>query len=113
MPEYIERRNNPRYHARIPMLVRIFNSLDFHQAKELNHSNNGISFENRIYLKSGTIIHIRRKNYPKNCNGGKVCESCRMITLATIKWCKENITAGVTSYSVGAKYFGIIYQKKG
>ncbi len=105
MPEYIERRSNPRYHTIVPRIVRIFNSSHSHRARELNHSNNGIFFENSVDLKSGTIIQIRRENCPKDCTGGKACESCRMTTLATIQWCKKNITEGIPSYSVGAKYF--------
>ena len=92
MPEYIERRSNPRYHTIVPRIVRIYNSSHSHRARELNHSNNGIFFENSDVLKSGTIIQIRRENCPKNCTGGRACESCRMTTLATIQWCKKNIT---------------------
>jgi len=104
MPEYIERRNDPRFHTSVPIFVRIFNSPNCHRARELNHSNNGIFLENSVYLKSGTIIQIRRENCPNDCAGGSACGSCRITTLA-IQWYKENITEGIPSYSVGAKYF--------
>ena len=105
MPGNIEKRKDPRYRTNVLITFRLFNFSDCHQAKELNHSNNGICFENSNYLKSGTIIHILRENCPKNCNRGRACESCRTTTLATIQWCKQNKTAGAVSYSIGAKYF--------
>jgi hypothetical protein len=100
-----ERRKNQRCKAYIPIIFRIFNSPDYSPVKELNHSNNGISFHTRFDLKLGTIIQVRCEGLHKSYYCNSSCEGCRITTLATIKWCHENRVAGAPSYLVGAKYF--------
>lgn len=100
-----ERRKNPRCEAYIPIIFRPFNSPDYSPAKELNHSNNGISFQTRFDIKPGTIIQVRSEGMYKSHSCNRSCEGCRTTTLAKILWCHKNETSGTASYSVGAKYF--------
>ena len=100
-----EKRLNERYPTNIDKDIRPFNAVEFHRAKEMNHSSNGISFTLPVELKPGTVIQIVRTACPENCQKGRVCESCRQLSLATVKWCRENNGGGMRSYSVGAKYF--------
>jgi len=76
-----------------------------YRAKKLGHSSTGISFKSYYDLKPGTIVYIRHECCPPNCPGGKACESCRMVTLATVKWCRKIANEGMDSYFVCAKYF--------
>jgi len=99
-----ERRANLRYKTKSSIIFGIFHSIGDWPANQLNHSYGGISFRSSRRLKPGSTIYIRRTNCSENCPGGKACESCRMLSLATSQWCKEEKATGETSYSVGAKY---------
>ena len=100
-----ERRAEKRYRTNVPVIFQTLSAFDYHGAKELDHSNSGVSFEGSDGLKPGAIVCIRRESCPDNCQNGDACESCRTISLATIKWCNEKGAADLPLYSVGAKYF--------
>lgn len=105
MADHSEKREEIRYTTNTPIIFRTFQSFDYFRAKELNHSNDGISFESNFELQPGTVVLVRREKCLENCQRGKACDSCRTTTLATVHWCRERKAPGVTSYSVGAKYF--------
>lgn len=108
MESYDEKRREERYESQSSIIYQIFNSVENHPAIEFNHSDNGISFSNSHYLKSGTVLYIRRVKGQENCSRGVTCECCRTATLATVRWCQKNEDSkdsNDSSYSVGAKYF--------
>ena len=99
-----ERRAEKRYRTDVPVIFQTLSGFDYLRAKELNHSNSGISFEASVALKPGAIVYISHERCPENCPKGDACESCRTTILATVKWCHENISSKMT-YLGGAKYF--------
>jgi hypothetical protein len=105
MDSYDEKRGELRYKSNSSIIFQIFNSVEYHNAEEFNHSGRGISFVNSHYLKSGTVVYIRRVKGQENCSRGISCECCRTTTLATVRWCQKNEDSSESSYSVGAKYF--------
>ncbi len=105
MDSYDEKRGELRYKTKSSIIFQIFNSFEYYPAEKFNHSGRGISFVNSHYLKSGTVIYIRRVKCQENCTRGIACESCRTTTLATVRWCQKNEGSSGSSYSVGAKYF--------
>jgi len=105
MDGHSERRANLRYETKSSIVFGIFPSVGDWPANELNHSYGGISFRSNRSLKPGSTIFIRRTNCPENCPGGNACKSCRIASLATIQWSKEEKAKGENSYSVGAIYF--------
>ena len=102
---YDEKRGELRYDTKSSIVFQIFNSVEHHPAEKYNHSGRGISFVNNHYLKSGTVIYIRRVKCQENCTPGIACEGCRTTALATVRWCRKNEDSDDSSYSVGAKYF--------
>ena len=100
-----ERRAEKRYGTDASVIFQLFCSSVYHRAIELNHSNSGVLFEGNVGLKPGAIVYIRRASCPQDCPKGDACESCRTISLASIKWCNEKGAADLPLYSVGAKYF--------
>ena len=100
-----ERRSELRYKTNIPIIFRTFHALEYYRAKELNHSNDGLSFSVDIKLKPGMSVNIRHEKCPENCPGGIACDSCHGTILATVHWCHERNANGVTLYLAGAKYF--------
>lgn len=105
MDSHDEKRGELRYKTKSSIIFQLFNSFKYYPAEEFNHSGRGISFVNNNYLKSGSIIHIRRVKCPENCTRGIACECCRTTTLATVRWCQKNEGSSESSYLVGAKYF--------
>jgi len=105
MESYDEKRGELRYKSNSSIIFQIFNSVEYYPAEEFNHSGRGISFVNHHYLKSGTVVYIRRVKGQENCGRGISCECCRTTTLATVRWCQKNEDSDDSSYSVGAKYF--------
>ena len=105
MAQVYEKRNDLRHKVSASLIYQINLSGIHYRAKKLDHNNAGISFKSNHDLKPGTIVYIRRESCPPNCPGGKACESCRTVTLATVKWCSQIEDAGMGLYWVGAKYF--------
>ena len=95
MDSYDEKRGELRYKTKSSIIFQIFNSYNKnYPAKGFNHSGRGISFVNNNYVKSGTIIYLRRVNCSENCTGGIACECCRTTTLANVRWCQKNEEIG-------------------
>ena len=67
MDSYDEKRGELRYKTKSSIIFQIFNSVEYYPAEKFNHSGRGISFVNSHYLKSGTIIYIRRVKCQENC----------------------------------------------
>jgi len=105
MAQIYEKRKESRHRLNASLTCQTNLSGANYHAKKLDHSNTGISFKSNYDLKPGTIVYIRRESCPKNCPGGKVCENCRTVTLATVKWCQQREGEGMGSYFAGAKYF--------
>ena len=105
MESYDEKRGELRYKSKSSIIYQKFNSLEYHPAEEFNHSDSGISFVNSHFLKSGTVVYIRRVKGQENCDRGISCECCRTTTMATVRWCQKSEDSEGSSYSVGAKYF--------
>ncbi len=105
MDSHDEKRGELRYKSNSSIIFQIFNSVEYYNAEEFNHSGRGISFVNSHYLKSGTVVYIRRAKGQENCSRGIACECCRTTTLATVRWCQKNEGSSESTYSVGAKYF--------
>jgi len=106
MTRIYEKRKDSRFKMNAPLIYRINLTGANYRAKKLNHSSTGISFKSKHDLKPGTVVYIRRKGCAQKCSGGKACEGCRMVTLATVKWCNQIEDAGMgRPYWVGAKYF--------
>ena len=100
-----EKRSGPRYKTKASLICRLFQSDNNNNAKAFDHSNTGLSFVSCNEFKSGAVVYIRRENCPPKCPAGDACKSCRPITLATIKWCKQVEGACMNTYLAGAKYF--------
>jgi len=102
-----EKRAERRCRTDVPIIFQVFcsSSSVYHRAIKYNHSNGGVYFEGNVGLKPGAIVCIKRESCPQNGPQGDACESCRTITLATIKWCNEKGATDLPLYSVGAKYF--------
>ncbi|MEW6673962.1 MAG: hypothetical protein AB1427_19900 [Thermodesulfobacteriota bacterium] len=99
-----EKRKGSRYRLNAALVCRTNLSGAAYQAKKIDHSDAGISFRSNYDLKPGTIVYIRRESCPQNCPGEEACESCRTVTLATVKWCRHREVNGTGSYLTGAKY---------
>jgi hypothetical protein len=105
MAKIYEKRKDSRHKLSASLICRTNLSGANYRAKKLDHSNTGISFKSHYDLKPGTIVYIRRESCPQNCPGGRACESCRMVTLATTKWCQQSEGERTGLYLTGAKYF--------
>ena len=105
MAQIYEKRKDSRHRLKASLICQTNLSGASYHAKKLDHSHTGISFMSRYDLRPGTIVYIRREGCPPNCRAGKACESCRMVALATVKWCRQGETGGMGSYCAGAKYF--------
>ena len=99
-----DQRKTDRYEACTSLTYRLSLAGKNYHAKALNHSDNGISFENRFVLKPGTIVCLKRENCPGKCSSIAACDCCRTITFATVKWCKKREEIGVEQFAVGAEY---------
>jgi len=104
MAKLNEKRKDSRHRLNAALICRTNLSGVAYHAVKLNHSSAGISFKSHYDLKPGTVVYIRRENCPPNCPGAPACESCRTVTLATVKWCKPFERKGNT-FLTGAKYF--------
>jgi len=105
MNDIYEKRKDPRHKLNASLICQTNLSGTNYYAKKLDHSIAGISFKSQYDFKPGTIIYIRRECCPQNCPGGKACEGCRTVTLATVKWCQKFEDESTGAYLAGAKYF--------
>ncbi len=105
MAQVYEKRKDFRYRINSQLVFQVNLAGTNYPAKKLNHSSTGISFKSNHGLKPGTFIYIRRESCPPDCPGGKMCEGCRMVTFATVKWCSQIENASTASYLTGAKYY--------
>jgi hypothetical protein len=105
MIQLYEKRQDSRKRLNAPLICQTYLSGSNYHAKKIDHSSTGLSFKSQYDLKPGTIIYIRRECCPQNCPGGKACEGCRTVTLATVKWCQKFEGESTGAYLTGAKYF--------
>ena len=105
MAQIYEKRKDSRHRMNASLICQTnLSGVNYH-AKKLDHSDTGLSFKSNYDLKPGTIIYIRRESCPQHCPGGKACESCRTVTLATVKWCQRFEGEEMGLYQTGARYF--------
>lgn len=76
-----------------------------HNARGLNHSEHGISFESGFEIKPETILCLKRNRCAPDCPSGQTCNGCRSTTLATVRWCRKVEGSESDSYRIGATYF--------
>ena len=105
MAKLYEKRKDSRHRLNVSLICQTnLSGINYH-AKKLDHSPTGLSFMSNHDLKPGTVVYVRRESCLKNCPGGKACESCRTVTLATVKWCQRFEDERTGTYLTGAKYF--------
>ena len=105
MMQPYEKRQDSRQRVKAPLICQTNLSGSNYRAKKIDHSSTGLSFKSQYDLKPGTIVYIRRESCPLNCPGGRACEGCRTVTLATVKWCQKFEGESKGTYLTGAKYF--------
>ena len=100
-----ERRESDRHHDKSSVTVAFFNTENYHSARCLNFSREGICFELDFPLKPGTIVFIRRDKTARSDMDADFQEGFRSVSVANVKWCKEITDRCDSGFGVGAKYY--------
>jgi hypothetical protein len=104
-----EKRHDERWQYMAPISFSYFNKESFFDAQTLNYGSGGLCFKSNFFLKPGTIIFIRLKNFNPNGFYNGDSEGLRSVTLAEVKWCGEIHDIDIPVYSVGVGYFPPVY----
>lgn len=105
MKVHAEKRAYKRYPYITPIEFSYFNKRQAFENYTLNICLEGMNFKSDIYLKPGSSILIRTKEFNPNGACTDDCKGKRTITLAEVKWCKEVVDANDSFYEVGVKYY--------
>ena len=100
-----ERRVSDRHRYAAPIVFSYFNKDQFFEAQTYNYCDVGMGFESNYFLKPGTTICIRVRNFHPNKSCADLSYGLRSVTLADVKWCDEEFDADKFPYTVGVKYY--------
>ena len=104
-----EKRTFERWNYSADIVFSYFNKKTYFDAQTLNHCTGGLCFKSSLFLKPGSVVYIRVKNFPPNGSRADTGEGLPPVTLAEVKWCKEVLDAENSAYGVGVKYFAPFY----
>lgn len=86
-----------------------FSIKKFFDALATNSNMNGICFKSNTFLRPGTTVYVRIKQFLPDTARESAFEGLRSATLGEIKWCKELVDTDTCTYEVGVKYPGPAY----
>jgi hypothetical protein len=109
MKNQTEKKIRERQNCCVPIVVSIFNKKNSFYAQAINSSMDGICFKSNTFLRPGTTVYLRVKQFLPHTAGESAFEGLRSVTLGEIKWCKELVDADTCTYEVGVKYPGPAY----
>ena len=104
MEKFTERREENRFHCRLPLTVLLPSLEKAYPATTLNCSEEGIAFETDHELKVGAIVFIRKIVCSEADEFRAVCPFSRLSSFATVKWVSVNEEKG-SAFLVGARNF--------
>jgi len=104
-----EKRITQRQDYKVPIQVSIFNKKKFFTAQTINNCIDGICFKSNTFLRPGTTVYVRIKQFLPDTARESAFEGLRSATLGEIKWCKELVDTDTCTYEVGVKYPGPAY----
>ena len=109
----LKKQDGKKIHERqnycVPIVVSIFNKKNFFDALATNSNMNGICFKSNTFLRPGTTVYVRIKQFLPDTARESAFEGLRSATLGEIKWCKELVDTDTCTYEVGVKYPGPAY----
>ena len=97
----LERRLSKRCELTMPVDCAYFNSANYHRAKIVNYSEEGMYIESHIPFKPQSSVHFRMRNGTKNCK----CEKMRMNGIAEVRWCEEISDSQGSLFGIGIKFY--------
>jgi hypothetical protein len=89
----------------VPISFSYFNGEHCFDAQTLNHCSGGMSFKSNFFLKPGTTLFIRVKEFHPNGSCTGACAGLRSATLAEVKWCTQVEDTETGAYGVGVEYY--------
>ena len=104
-----EKRSSERCRYHVPIEYAYFNREHYFKSYTYNNCPEGMNFRSDFFLRPGSTILIRIKEFHPNgpCKGD--CKGLRSLTLAEVKWCNEVIDSNNSYYDVGVKYYAPVY----
>lgn len=105
MAENQDRRLGKRRKLTAPIYFAYFNSGNYHRARIVNYSEEGMYIESQIPLKLRSSIHFRVRKGTKNCK----FEQIRMTGIAEVRWCDEISDSQGSLFGVGIKFYPLAY----
>ena len=104
MDNNLDKRAFERRDCKASIAISYFNQLYSYDAMMLNYCDDGMCFQSNLFLRPGSTICIRVKEFqPSAClkdNGNGL----RYMSVAEVKWCNEMPDSESDTYGVGVKY---------
>lgn len=100
-----ERRLSKRYELTAAVDFAYFNSGNYHRARMVNYSEEGMYIESHMPFKPQSSVHFRMRNGTQNCK----CEKMRMTGIAEVRWCEEISDSQGSFFGVGIKFYPPAY----
>jgi hypothetical protein len=107
LAEHAEKRAYQRYNCEALIKWSYFNKDRLFDAKIVNFSQDGFSFETSFEIRPHATIFTRLENlFTKNMSLSEY-ECLRTISIGEVRWCKELSKDGLSYYSVGVRHSDI------
>ncbi len=109
MNRYSDKRTFERRNCNALIAFSYFNQTNSYDAKVLNCSAGGMSFQSNRFLQPGATVCIRVKEFQCSDSLKDKADGLRCMSLAEVKWCNELPDAESAAYGVGVKYQASAY----
>ena len=104
LAEHSEKRASQRYNCEALIKWSYFNKDRLFDAKIVNFSKDGFSFETSFEIRPHATIFTRLENlFTKNISLSEQ-ECLRTVSIGEVRWCQELFRDGLSYYSVGVRH---------
>ena len=104
MDNILDKRAFERRDCKALIAISYFNQLYSYDAMMLNYCDDGMCFQSNLFLKPGSTIFIRVKEFQPCAALEDNGNGLRCMSVAEVKWCNEMPASESNAYGVGVKY---------
>ena len=109
LAEHAEKRAHQRYNCEALIKWSYFNKDRIFDAKIVNFSKNGFSFETSFEIRPHATVFTRLKNLLTKNMTLSEHECLRTVSIGEVRWCQELSKEGQIYYVVGVRHAGARY----